>query len=180
MAKARGRSFPTRAWGLISKCVSAVGGYLSSRFPWPGYTEVDPFVAHDSFLRRVGRKGDIKNGIIALAVFKDKHVTLSFTYQDDDLRTENAVSQYQLDKVLGSGDLPGLCRLTFRDLAVEVQPALPPRFVCDPDDEKYGHLHCCTSQPSDREQQMKMAKLATLNGIVREFVPKKKRKDTVG
>lgn len=180
MAKARGRSFRTRAWGLISKCVRAFGGYLSSRFPWLGHADVGRFVAHDSFLRRVGRKGDIKNGIIAPAVFKDKHETLSFTYQDDDLRTENGVSQYQLDKVLRFGDLPGLCRLTFRDLTVDVQPALPPRFVLDPDDEKYGRLHCCTDQPNGDEQCEKMAELALRNGIVREFVPKKKRKNSVG
>jgi len=136
-----------------------------------------PFVAEDSFLRHVDREKRIKNGTVSQEVFKDKHETLSFTYQDEGLRTEAGLGQYQRDKELGSGDLPGLCKITFHDLTVSLQPPLPPRPDRNPDDEKYGHLHCCTDRPIDDVHRRKMAHLAERNGIVRPFVPKEKRTD---
>lgn len=136
-----------------------------------------PFVAADSFLRHVDRKRHIKGGTVSHEVFKDKHETLSFTYQNTVLRTDEGLDQYQRDKAFESEDLPGLCRLTFYDLTVSLHPPLPPRQEPVPDDEKYGHLHCCTDRPADDVQLTKMAHLAECNGIVRPFVPKEKRTD---
>ena len=141
------------------------------------YRVVGPFVADDSFLRHVDRKNRIRDGVVSQEAFKDKHETLSFTYQDQNLKTEDGLDQYQRDKALPSGDLPGLVRLTFHDLATTLEPPLPPRPDPVPQDEKYGHLHCCTDRPTDDVQRREMARLAVRNGIVAEFVRKKKRKD---
>ncbi|UCC30258.1 MAG: hypothetical protein JSU86_18920 [Phycisphaerales bacterium] len=135
-----------------------------------------PFVDADSFLRHVDRKNRIRRGVVSHKVFKDKHETLSFTCQNAVLRTGKGLDQYQRDKAFESGDLPGLRRLTFYDLTVRLQPPLPPRSDPNPDDERYGHLYCCTNRPSD-DQREKMAHLAEGNGIVRPFVPKGKRTD---
>lgn len=138
---------------------------------------LDPFVAEDSFLRHVDRKSRIKNGIVSLEVFKDQHETLSFTYQNDVLRTKEGLDRYQRDKELKFGGLPGLCRLTFQDLTVSLDPPLRPRSDPVPQDERYGDLHCCTNRPIDDVHRRKMAHLAERNGIVRPYVPKDKRPD---
>ena len=134
---------------------------------------LEPFCAEDSFLRHADRKNHIRRGTVLHDVFKDKHGTLSFTYQDDNLRTEAGLDQYQRDKALPSGDLPGLCRLTFLDLTRELEPPLPPRPDPVAQDEKYGHLHCCTDRPIDDAQRRTMAACAERNGELRELVPKK-------
>ena len=134
-----------------------------------------PFAAEDFFLRHVDRKRRLKNGIVLWEVFDDRHPTLSLTYQDANLRTDGALDRYQQDKKLQYGDLPGLCRLSFRDLTESLEPALPPRHDPDPEDEQYGHLHCCTDRPISQAQMEIMATLAPKNGIVREFVRKRKR-----
>jgi hypothetical protein len=138
-----------------------------------------PFVAEDSFLRHADRNRLFKDGTVSPEVFKlrKNDSTLSFTYQDESLRDETALDQYQLDKELLSGDLPGLCKLTWNDLTVSLDPALPARHDPNSIDEKYGHLHCCTDPPRDDEQCSVMASLADRNGIVREFIAKRKRKD---
>jgi hypothetical protein len=123
----------------------------------------------------VDRKRHIKKGTVSPEVFEDQHGTLSFTYQNERLRTEEGLDQYQRDKALKSGDLPGLCKLTFYDLTVTLRPKLLPRWHPVPEDEKYGRLHCCTDRPADDVHRRKMAHLAERNGIVRPFVPKKKR-----
>ena len=133
-----------------------------------------PFVAQDSFLRHVDRKRHIKDGTVSPEVFKDRHQTLSFTYQDETLCTKERLDAYQRDKELQFGDLPGLCRLTFDDLTVSLRPPLPPRPDPFPQDERYGDLHCCTDQPSNDVQRRKMAHLAERNGIVRQFVRRKR------
>lgn len=139
-----------------------------------------PFVAEDSFLRHVDRKRHIKNGTVSHEVFKDRNETLSFTYQDQTLRTEEGLTQYQRDKELAYGDLPGLCMLTFHDLTVLLQPPLPPRSDPVPEDEKYGHLHCCTDRPTDDVHRRTMAHLAERHETMRPLVPKKKRDDLPG
>lgn len=138
---------------------------------------LDPFRDSDPFLRHVDRKNRIRNGIVTYDAFLDCHETLSFTYQDDTLRTDAALVQYQRAKELLHGDLPGLCKLIFRDLTVELVPPLPPRHDPDRTDKRYGHLHCCTDRPSNDDQRRQMASLATRNGVVCEFIPKKKRTD---
>lgn len=143
------------------------------------HPSVGPFGATDSFLRRVDRKGYLKNGIVSSEVFKERQFerTLSFTFQDLGLCSKSGIDQYQIDKELPSGDLPGICKLTWNDLTVSLEPPLPPRSVEDPGDKKYGHLHCCTDPPHNDEQRALMAYMAGRNAIVRDFVRKRKRKD---
>ena len=140
---------------------------------------IGPFVAEDSFLRHVDRRRHIKNGTISWEVFRERagEDALSFTYQDENLRVEAGLHQYQRDKRLLYGDLPGLCRLTFRDLTESLEPPLPPRWDPAREDEKYGHLHCCTDLPRDHKHRVQMAHLAECNRIVCDFIPRKKRKD---
>lgn len=135
-----------------------------------------PFVAEDCFLRRVSKKRCIRGGIVTWEAFYDLHSTLSFTYQAEILQNEESIDQYQRDKALPSGDLPGLCRLSFEDLTVSLDPPLPPRRRRVRGDEKYGHLHYVTNCPKNRIHRESMAKLATRNGVVREFVPSGKRR----
>lgn len=139
-----------------------------------------PFVNEDSFLRRFLKRGLTKEGTVSAGAFKDQHETLSFTFQDDGLRTDKGLNDYHSAKVLPFGDLPGLCKLTFHDLTVSLKPPLPPRPDADPEDTKYGHLHCCTDQPSSDAQRTLMAYLAENHGIVRQFVRKKDRSDLPG
>lgn len=136
---------------------------------------LEPFVADDRFLRRVAKKRQIRNGIVTEGAFEDRHPTLSFTYQDEELKSDTGLTRYQFDKKLPSGDLPGLCVLSFQDLTVLLEPPLPPRHDIDHEDEQYGLLHCCTDSPRDEDHREKMAKLATRNGVLREFVRASKR-----
>jgi hypothetical protein len=134
---------------------------------------LDSFVADDVFLRRVSKKRLIKDEVVLAAAFEDKHETLSFTLQNEELKTDLGLDTYQHAKVLDSGDLPGLIGLSFLDLTISVHPPLPPRRELDEDDERYGALHCCSNRPIDLGHREQLAKLATNNGIVRPFVPKK-------
>ncbi len=94
---------------------------------------VEAFAPDDSFLRRIDKKRHALDGIIAADVFRPRtnETTLSFTYQDASLRQEGALAAYQLAKRLPSGDLPGICRLTFHDLTRKLDPPLPPFFPCE-------------------------------------------------
>ena len=139
-----------------------------------GQASVDSFVAEDSFLRHVDRKRYLKRGIVTWKAFDDHHETLSFTFQDAGLKTEAGLNQYQRDKALPSGDLPGICKLSFYDLTESLRPPLPPRRDPNLDDERYGHLHCCTDLPIDLEHKVEMAKLASRYGVLREFARHKK------
>lgn len=107
---------------------------------------------------------------------RDGETSLSFTLQSDELVSDSAICKYQIAKELGSGDLPGICRLEHEDLARKVMPPLPPRWDPNDEDPGYGHLHCATAIPTDVQRHV-MAAIATRYGLVREFVPKKKRID---
>lgn len=135
---------------------------------------VATFAPDDNFLRRISKRGNIKEGVVHAGAFDDGHSTLSFTLQDGNLRTEAGIDEYHRDKALPSGDLPGIICLSFHDMTEAVRPPLPPRREPDPEDEKYGHLHCCTDRPEDEAQRDQLAKLATRNGVVRQLVRKKK------
>ncbi|MCK6483584.1 MAG: hypothetical protein HUU22_05645 [Phycisphaerae bacterium] len=133
-----------------------------------------PFQPEDSFLRRVGKKRYLRDGgEVSFEAFRprDGEASLSFTWQDESLRSEEGLDEYQRNNALRqSADLPGLCRLTFHDLTVSLSPPLPPRHDPDNADPRYGHLHCATDLPCDELHMEKMAKLATRNGLVRLFV----------
>lgn len=133
---------------------------------------VETFTPDDSFLRRIDRKRHALDGIVAADVFRPRpnETTLSFTYQDALLRQGGALAAYQRAKRLPSGDLPGICRLTFHDLTSKLDPPLPPRPEQDETDPAYGHLHCVTDCPVDEIHREKMAKLATENLLLMSFV----------
>jgi hypothetical protein len=136
------------------------------------------FVAGDSFLRHIDRRRHIAgDGTIAWGVFKPRssELSLSFTYRDEALKMERVLDEYQQDKMLPHGDLPGICYLSFYDLTESLDPPLPPRSEPYPADEKYGHLHCITDIPRDEIHMEKMAKLATRNGVLRPFVRASKK-----
>ena len=143
-------------------------------------TGIGSFCADDSFLRRSTRKL-IKDGYVVWRVFEAREKlderTLSFTLQDENLKTPQGIEQFQLDKMLESGDLPGICLLTHADLTKKLIPPLPPRHDPDKEDERYGHLHCVTDLPRDEDHMRLLATLATDNGVVRDFVRHQKRKD---
>lgn len=117
------------------------------------------------------------DGTISWEVFRPREdePSLSYTLQNESLRTSSGLEQYQRDKELPSGDLPGICKLTHYDLTEALQPPRPPRFEHDLADPKYGHLHCVTDRPHDDVHMEKMAKLATRNGLIRPFVNAPKR-----
>lgn len=118
-------------------------------------------------------------GEVSWEVFKprDNESALSFTYRDESLQSEDDVQRYQKAKVLGHGDLPGLCGLTFSDFTVTLKPPLPPRVQRDASDLEYGHLHCVTDRPHNQLHMEKMAKLATRNSMILPFIPRKQRRD---
>ena len=133
------------------------------------------FAVDDCFLRRVSKKRLIKDGIVAAEAFDDKHPTLSFTLQREYLKTEEGLDEYQRDKVLPSGDLPGLATLSFHDLTESVNPPLRPWREPDPEDEKYGHLHCCTKRAVNEAHREQLAKISTRNGVLRPFIRRRDR-----
>lgn len=133
---------------------------------------LEPFAPEDGFLRRIVWPQHIKRGFVHWRVFKDNHPTLSFTYRNDELKTRDGLDLYQVRTVLPSGDLPGICVLTFLDLTCLLEPPLEPRQEVDIEDEYYGEIHCVTDQPVDKAQRQEMAKLATKHqDILRSVVP---------
>ncbi len=142
-----------------------------------GEFSVTGFRLEDRLLRRVRFKDHMKRGILFWRAFKEKDPTLSFTLQDQSLLSDKAVDDYQayFARQLG-GDLPGIVWLTVEGLAVRLDPPLPPRR--DPDNETdpvYGHLHCVTDAPRDKEQMERMAMLVNSGqwgGVLREVVVK--------
>jgi hypothetical protein len=126
----------------------------------------------DWFLRRVAYARYIKRGLVSAKAFECRpgEVSLSYTFQDVELRTGQGLDAYHVHSAFPSGDLPGICTISFVDLVDRTKPPLPPRFDPDPDDARYGHLHCSTDCP-DRDNMERLAKLATENGVVRPFVP---------
>lgn len=116
----------------------------------------------DKFIRRVRFADHIKRGIVHWKAFKEKDevLTLSFTFQNEELLADSAITAYQqyFSRMIG-GDLPGLLRLWFEGLATILAPPLPPRYEPDPEDEAYGHLHCCTDKPRDKKHMEQLAKL---------------------
>ncbi len=136
-----------------------------------------PFQASDRFLRRVGYADHLRNRVLFWRAFKERESTLSFTFQDESLRNETSLDQYQTyysRSTFFGGNLPGIVWLSFEGLFSRVSPPLVPRQ--DPnieEDPAYGHLHCVTDAPRDKAQMQILAKLVNDNefgGILREFV----------
>lgn len=126
-----------------------------------GEARLAPFVADDGFLRRTDRPRYIKNGSVFWEAFSPRkgESGLSLTYQDNYLKDDGALRQYQLYNELPHHDLPGVCRLTFSDLRDLLTPPLLPWFQDDPKDARYGSRHCLTDLPTSQEQMESMAHL---------------------
>jgi hypothetical protein len=94
------------------------------------------------YLRRVGHKRNLKNGIIQADAFRcreGKESALSYTLWEDGLFD---VTTYQADKITPQGDLPGILAVTSEQFAsLELAP---PTLDVDEQDQKYGHLHHVT------------------------------------
>jgi hypothetical protein len=94
-----------------------------------------PFGPDDRFLRRIRFPDHLKRGIVYWRAFKEKDdvPTLSYTYQDASLRSDPALDAYReyFSRALG-GDLPGLLWLSWRALAQQVRPPLPPATILMP------------------------------------------------
>lgn len=130
----------------------------------------------DFFLRRASTKSALRRGVVYYKAFLDRHSTLSFTLRDANLRSDSGLRQYQLDKKLPHGDLPGICQLSFEDLTERLGPPLSPRHAPDSEDNEYGRLHCVTDTPCDDDHCRKMAVLANMHGVL-DFVRKKRGGD---
>ncbi|MEW6249309.1 MAG: hypothetical protein AB1716_01580 [Planctomycetota bacterium] len=131
-----------------------------------------PFDPRSTFLRRLDRKRLVSaDGVVSWGAFAPRpaEFSLSFTYECSGLRSAMSLEVYRRAKVLPSGDLPGLCRLSLDDLTARLKPPLPPRSEPDSKDELYGRLHCVTDLPVNQAHMEAMAKLATRNGVVRRF-----------
>ncbi len=132
-----------------------------------------PPTSGDWFIRRNPYNNGFKirpaGVIVARKVFRERHGSMSLTRQTEELTTAMALSDYQLAHQLPSGDIPGLCKVSYRNLVEDVRPALPPRFELDRNDDRYGHLHYVTEPPTEDQQEV-LAKLASENGILRGFV----------
>jgi hypothetical protein len=125
------------------------------------------------FLRRIAYANAIKKGpdgtSITAKAFREKGNPLSLTLQDDPLRSLTGLKAYQKHwQLRPSGDLPGICTVSRRQLIEEVRPPLPPRYVVDVGDHVYGHLHH-EIDPPDQDQQDLLAKIATSNGLLLPF-----------
>ncbi len=137
-----------------------------------------PFQPSDRFLRRVGFSDHItRGGMLIWKAFKERDPTLSFTFQDETLRSDANLDRYQAyysRSEFFNGNLPGIVWLSFEGLSLRVAPPLVPRQ--DPnieEDPTYGHLHCVTDAPRDKAHMQILAKLvndAEFGGILREFV----------
>lgn len=127
----------------------------------------------DFFLRHISKKRQAPEGIIAPCAFELRRaeLTLSLTFQSDRLKTDEDLRQYQEAKAIRpSGDLPGLCRVSYRNLVSDVDPPLEPELDKNPDDKVYGDLHYVT-EPPDEEQRAVLAFHARNNGgLLRPFV----------
>jgi hypothetical protein len=136
---------------------------------------VGAFRDGDRFLRRIRLPDHIRRGLVYWRGFKDKGSRLSFTFQDESLSSDvglDAYRRYVAEKYM-SGDLPGICWLSYHGLVSRLDPALEPQHDPDSTDFVYGHLHCSTAQPRDKEHMEKMAKLVNdgdYGGLLRDYV----------
>lgn len=137
-------------------------------------TAVITLTADSWFLRRVSTRKHIKPDAVHWRVFKARQNEPSISYHlmVEDLATPQGIDRYQLHyQSRDTGDLPGICRLSYVNLAEDLDPPLPPRSTPDEDDDPlYRHLHCSTDPPPDEDTMRRLAKLATKNGILRPYI----------
>ena len=138
------------------------------------------FTDNHEFLRRVLFDSHVKRDVLHWRAFKDKDVRMSWTFRDESLQSDTAIDEYRayfsqlIDeslKLVGAS-LPAILRFTFYGLTRCIDPPLEPRHDPDPDDSKYGHLHCSTEAPHDKAHMELLAKLVNdgqFAGIARRY-----------
>lgn len=127
----------------------------------------------DSFLRRVQYTSDMRDGVVHWRAFKPRRgeENLSLTIRREKLLSDDGIDEYQLRNAIPpSGDLPGICLLTLRNLTVDLKPPRRPWHNPDPEDKVYGHLHYSIQLPEDMKHMEQLAFLATSNRVKREVV----------
>jgi hypothetical protein len=123
-----------------------------------------------SFLRRVDRPGNVKEGIIRSKTFqcRQNEKDLSYTlWKNDAGEAAFALEEYQRDKILPSGDLPGLIEVTTEQFVALELPV--PTVEHDDDDPKYGHLHHVTPCLDDASAD-RLSKVLSPGGVRLTFV----------
>jgi len=133
--------------------------------------------ADEQFIRRFSKKSAVKKDRQVLPAAFEPRIDergLSFTLRDETLQSREALLRYRTYfQIQKSGDLPGLCFLTYANLTQGLQPPLPPRYSEYETDPVYGHLHHLTDLPNET-QQNQMATQATQNGLLLPAVIKKR------
>lgn len=117
------------------------------------------FAPQDEFLRRVRLRDHVKKGLVHWRAFKDNDIRMSWTYRDETLKSDQGIDAYHeyFSELVGE-PLPAI--LTFSCLGLgSIQPPLLPMHDPDPEDRKYGHLHCSTDSPRDKPHREMLAKL---------------------
>ncbi|MCH7884295.1 MAG: hypothetical protein IIC01_03505 [Planctomycetes bacterium] len=133
-----------------------------------------PFADNDEFLRRVGFDNLIKRDHIHWRAFKDKDVRMSLTFRDKGLQSGAGLDAYHeyFSELFGKS-IPAILWLSFYGLTRCIDPPLEPKHDPDPNDLKYGHLHCSTNAPRDNAHMQLLAKLfidGKHAGIARRYV----------
>ncbi len=131
------------------------------------------FAARDEFLRRVMFYDHFKRGLLYWRAFKDKDPRLSWTFRDEELRTDVGLDEYHAYFSERVGEkLPAILRFTFHGLTKCIDPPLEPQHDRDDSDAKYGHLHCSTPAARDKDHMERLAKLVNDGehaGIARRY-----------
>ena len=123
-----------------------------------------PFAHQDEFLRRVSYDDLFrrKRDVLMWKAFRERDARMSWTFRDDDLRTRDGLDAYHcyFSEKFGQ-PLAAILWFTFYGLTQRIDPPMEPRPDPDPEDPKYGRLHCSTNRPRDQDQ---MELLAIVDG----------------
>ena len=114
------------------------------------------------------RKKESGRVVVRARAFREaRYPMLSLTLRSGELESHDQLLEYRQCFPLDSGDLQGICTVSYVDLTARVEPPLSPERA--PIDGAYGQLHCETELPTE-DQQNTLAKLATENGVLLDFV----------
>jgi hypothetical protein len=125
----------------------------------------------------------MKNKTVLAAAFAPRNATtLSYTPRAGVLNTTQGLLAYREAKQMPSGDLLGICHLSFENLTTDMEAQsgkrLPPWADRDRLDRSrlYGRLHCSTKLPNPLQQEL-LAECATRSGGVIPFEKAAKRRN---
>ena len=85
---------------------------------------------------------------------------MSWTFLDKELQSGTDLDAYHEHfSGLSGMYIPAILWFSFYGLTRRINPPLEPERDPDPNDLKYGHLHCSTNPPCDNAHMKLMAKL---------------------